>query len=150
VAIYLVADQRRHFEGRKIWDAMLCLGLQWGDIDCFHWTNVSGASNDYLFSVETSTPPDNFLPQQIVSGQFQANDLIFLFSIPRTWQPTEIATRIEQVVRYCQQRLGGSIRYTVGLDELTMKALLEKVGQIETELKEPGFDPGTDAALRVF
>ena len=31
-----------------------------------------------------------------------------------------------------------------------MKALLEKVGQIETELKEPGFDPGTDAALRVF
>ncbi len=39
-------------------DVMLCLGLTWGDMDCFHWDNVSGTGDDYHFSVETSTPPD--------------------------------------------------------------------------------------------
>ncbi|QEF96740.1 cell division protein ZipA [Stieleria maiorica] len=40
VAICLVADQTKPFRGTEIWDVMLCLGLRWGDMDCFHWNNV--------------------------------------------------------------------------------------------------------------
>lgn len=150
VAIYLVADQNHPFEGKQIWDVMLCLGLQWGDMDCFHWNNPGGAGDDYFFSVETSTPPGYFLPEQIAAGQLRTNDLIFLFSVPRTCQPVDVATRMDKAVQYCKQRLGGTIHYTLGEDELPIQALLEKISKIESELTELGFEPGTGSALRMF
>lgn len=150
VAIYLVADRNKPFQGKAIWDVMLCLGLQWGDMDCFHWINDGGAGDDSFFSVETSTPPGYFLPEQIAAGQLQTGDLIFLFSVPRTCQPAEVASRMDQAVKYCQKRLGGSIHYTLGENELPMNSLMERIGQIESELTELGFQPGTGSALRMF
>lgn len=150
VAIFLVADQNKPFEGKQIWDVMLCLGLQWGDMDCFHWNNAGGAGGDCFFSVETSAPPGYFLPEQIAAGQLQTNDLIFLFSVPRTCQPAEVAKRMDKAVQYCQQRLGGSIHYTLGEDEMEIQTLLERISKIESELKELGFEPGTGSALRMF
>lgn len=150
VAIYLVADKNKPFQGNVIWDAMLCLGLKWGDMDCFHWNNVGGAGGDYFFSVETSTPPGYFLPEQIAAGRLQTSDLIFLFSVPRTCQPAEVAKRMDKAVQYCQGRLGGTIHYTLGEHELSMQVLTERVSQIESELKQLGFKPGTRSALRMF
>ena len=150
VAIYLGADEGKPFQGREIWDVMLCLGLEWGDMDCFHWNNFGGAGDDYFFSVETSTPPGYFLPEQIAAGQLQTADLIFLFSVSRTCQPAEVAKRMEKAVQYCQKRLGGTIRYTLEGEEMSASELLEKIGQIESELNELGFPPGSDPALRMF
>lgn len=145
-----MADEDKPFEGQEIWDVMLSLGLRWGDMDCFHWKNTDGAGDDYYFSVETSTPPGYFLPEQIAAGQLQTADLIFVFSIPRTCQPTEVAKRMQKAVQYCQKRLGGTIHYTLGEDKLAMPAIVERISQIESELKELGFDPGTDPALQMF
>ncbi len=150
LAIYLVADNNKLFDGKEIWDVMLCLGLKWGDMDCFHWVNDGAAGDDYFFSVETSTSPGYFLPEQIAAGKLQTSDLIFVFNLPRTIQPVDIFKRMDKAVQYCQQRLGGSIHYTLGEDELSMQVLIERVIQIESELKEIGFKPGTDSALRLF
>jgi cell division protein ZipA len=98
VAFYLVANDGRQFEGRDIWDVMMCLDLQWGDMDCFHWTNRGGAGDDAFFSVETSTPPGYFLPEQIAAGQLQTSDLVFVFSLPRTYKPAEVAKRMNMAV----------------------------------------------------
>ncbi|WP_345322643.1 cell division protein ZipA C-terminal FtsZ-binding domain-containing protein [Novipirellula rosea] len=149
-AIHLVAEKGKHFEGRDIWDVMQCLGLQWGDMDCFHWVNEGGAGDDYFFSVETSTPPGYFLPEQIAAGQLQTGDLIFICSVPRTCQPVEVIRRMDKAVRYCQRRLGGSVHYTLGESELLMPVLLENVEQIASDLAELGFEPGTGPALRMF
>lgn len=150
VAIYLVADRNKPFPGKEIWDVMMCLGLQWGDMDCFHWNNPDGAGDDYFFSVETSTPPGYFLPEQVAAGELETRDLIFLFSVPRTCQPAEVAKRMDKAVQYCQKRLGGSIHYTLGEDELTIHELVERVSQIEADLKELGFEPGSGTALQLF
>ncbi|MEM6691704.1 MAG: cell division protein ZipA C-terminal FtsZ-binding domain-containing protein [Planctomycetota bacterium] len=150
VSLYLLAEQDRLFEGMDIWDVMLCLGLEWGDMDCFHWINNSNTGDDFFFSVETSTPPGYFLPEQIASDQLKTRDLIFCFSVARTVQPTEITKKMDEAVQYCQSRLGGKIHYVLGEDEVSKPELIERVGQIESELTEIGFEPGSDAALQMF
>ena len=51
VSIRLAAPDGTLFDGRDIWDVMLCLGLPWGDMDLFHWNNPSDHGDDHLFSV---------------------------------------------------------------------------------------------------
>lgn len=150
VAMYLVANEGKPFQGKEIWDVLLCLGLEWGDMDCFHWINEQDVGGDFIFSVETSTPPGYFLPEQIAAGQLQTVDLIFLFSVPRTCHPAEVAKRMDKAVQYCQKRLGGTIHYTLEGEEMSRSALLEKINQIDSELTDVGFTPGSGPTLQMF
>ncbi|KAA1258121.1 hypothetical protein LF1_06360 [Rubripirellula obstinata] len=149
-AIYLDAPEPKLFEGRDIWDVMLCLGLQWGDMDCFHWINESEVGGDYFFSVESSTPPGYFIPEQIAADQTRTQGLIFLFNVPRTAFPTIVAERMDQAVRYAQSRLGGEIQYTLGQELADRDTILERIKSIESELTELGFQPGSSPAMRFF
>ncbi|MBL8818735.1 MAG: hypothetical protein JNL58_22090 [Planctomyces sp.] len=150
VAFYLVANDGNNFQGRDIWDVMLCLGLNWGDMDCFHWTNPGGTGDDSFFSVETSMAPGYFLPEQIAAGELQTSDLVFIFSVPRTCEPTEVAKRMDLAVKYCQKRLGGNIHYALNDRELPLKELMTRIDQMSSGLKELGFEPGTGSALRML
>ncbi|HUE69795.1 MAG TPA: cell division protein ZipA C-terminal FtsZ-binding domain-containing protein [Pirellulaceae bacterium] len=67
--LILQAPRGRRFDGKVVWDVMLCLGLDWGDMDCFHWRNRSGIGDDSFFSVETSTAPGYFLPEAVAAGR---------------------------------------------------------------------------------
>jgi len=67
--LVLRAPAGNRFEGKRMWDVMLCLGLQWGDMDLFHWINRSGQGDDAFFSVSTSTSPGYFLPEAIAADQ---------------------------------------------------------------------------------
>ncbi len=77
--IILKAPKGSTFDGRLLWDVMLCLGLKWGDMDCFHWQNNSTRGGDELFSVETSTPPGYFFPEALANGTMKPSDLVFIF-----------------------------------------------------------------------
>lgn len=150
VAFAVVAPEGKPFEGRKIWDVMLCLGLTWGDMDCFHWINPTGIGDDYYFSVETSTPPGYFLPEEIAMGRVHTQDLVFLFSLPRTAAPSVVAARMRKAVEYVQSRLGGKIVYMIDDEQYEFDSAIQEIGGIEAELTEHGFPPGSDAALRFF
>lgn len=150
VVFVVVAPEGKLFEGREIWDVMLCLGLTWGDMDCFHWINPTGIGDDYHFSVETSTPPSYFLPEEIAAGRVQTQDLVFLFSLPRTAAPGEVATRMRKAVEYVQSRLGGEIVYMIDDERYDFDSAQQEIQRIEAELNKNGFPPGSDAALRFF
>ncbi len=150
IAFYLVAPKSTTFKGKDVWDVMLSLGLEWGDMDCFHWINESGVGDDYHFSVETSTAPGYFLPERIAVGKLNVEDLVFVFSLPRAAAPVTIAERMDKAVQYAKQRLGGDIRYTIDGQVIHRDDLMQTISTATTELTGLGFPPGAEATLRFF
>lgn len=149
VAVRLAAPAGKPFSGKEIWDVMLCLGLQWGDMDCFHWQNPSGYGDDFFFSVWTSTQPGYFLPEEVAADRVIVEDLVFGYSIPRSADPVMVYNRMLTAVEYAQKRLGGSITSEDGR-LLNAEAALTEIKLISGELDKQGFRPGSDNALRQF
>src|SRR5262249_26109857 len=115
-AVVLRAISEIGFGGRAIWDVMLSLGLRWGDMDLFHWENPGVPGDDHLFSVWTSTPPGYFFPEEIAAGRVHTSDLVFGFSVARTWQPEVVAESMLQAVHYAERRLVGRVLDADGSD----------------------------------
>lgn len=147
--LVLQAPRGKRFEGRTVWDVMLCLGLEWGDMDCFHWRNPAELGDDSFFSVETSTPPGYFLPEQVAAGRVQVEDLVFVFSVPRSARPLEVFDGMTRAVEYCQKRLGGTIADAEG-KPVDVAKLRQQIEQVVGQLRAAGLEPGTHAALRLF
>jgi cell division protein ZipA len=147
--VILRAPKGKRFEGRNIWDVMLCLGLNWGDMDVFHWDNPSGLGDDSFFSVWTSTPPGYFLPEEMSVGNVRVDDLVFGFSAPRCSEPSQVFESIVRAVEYARKRLGGTIADKMG-GEADLEEIRRKIRTVEHEMRANGFTPGGDSALRLF
>lgn len=149
LVVLLAAPRGKSFEGRDIWDVMKCLGLEWGDGDLFHWQNESGLGDDAFFSVETTTPPGYFFPEEIAAGRVQVADLLFAFSIPRSAAPEKVFDSMMAAIRYAQKRLGGTLLDQSGkpLDENAARTDIKNVVE---QLQQHGLKPGTNSVLRVF
>jgi cell division protein ZipA len=149
VTVFLAAPPGKQFEGRDVWDVMLCLGLRWGDMDLFHWRNESSIGDDYYFSVGTSTPPCYFLPEQIADNQIHVKDLVFSFSIPRSADPEAVFGSMLKAVEYSQRRLGGELRDAKGLP-LAPERFRREIRAVVDQMDASGFSPGENSTLRVF
>lgn len=149
IEVRLAAPKGKRFSGKEVWDVMLCLGLNWGDMDCFHWRNPSGFGDDFFFSVWTSTDPGYFLPEEVAADRVDVEDLIFGYSIPRSADPVNIYGRMVIAAAYAQKRLGGTITEGDGYP-LESEATLQEIKTITDELTKLGFAPGSDNALRQF
>lgn len=147
--LVLRAPTGRRFEGKEIWDVMLCLGLKWGDMDVFHWINPGRVGDDSFFSVWTSTPPGYFLPERIAAGKVRVDDLAFGFSVPRCARPGPVFESMVRALRYTQKRLGGTIVDGSG-SEADIEEIRRKIRSVEQEMKANGFTPGEHGALRLF
>lgn len=149
VTLILRAADGTQFSGREVWDVMLCLGLDYGDGDLFHWINNSGFGDDQFFTIQTSTPPGYFIPQRIATGDGDVEDLKFTFSIPRSADPVAVFDSMANAVEYAQKRLGGEIILRSG-EPFDRTAERAKVEEIVEKLNEAGFVPGEPATCRVF
>lgn len=147
--LVLKTDAGTLYDGKEIWDVMMCLGLEWGHMDLFHWRNRNNYGHSNYFSVGTNTTPGYFLPELIVADEVHTQDLIFSFSIPRTYKPLAIFASMQRAIEYAQKRLGGSIIDENGAP-VNYDKMKKSIETIERELTELGFTPGLDAALRQF
>jgi len=114
----------------------------------FHWENPFD-SGHYLFSVETSTPPGYFLPEEIAAGTLSVEDLVFAFEVPRCRKPLEVFDAMARGVGYCQRRLGGVITDRRGAPA-DFSAIRDHMTAVERQLNEAGLPPGSEGALRLF
>lgn len=147
--LILAAPSREPFDGLKIWDVMLCLGLRWGDMDLFHWRNPSDQGDDSFFSVWTSTPPGYFLPEEIAVGKVRAQDLVFGFSVPRCARPNQVLESMLRGVGYARERLGGTVVDAEGRPA-DFEFSRHQVSKVADELAKVGFPPGSENALHLF
>lgn len=149
VTLRLVAPSGKLYSGREIWDVMLCLGLEYGDGDLFHWINNSGFGDDLFFTVETSTAPGYFIPERMATGRGDVADLIFGFSIPRSADPVAVFLSMANAVEYAQKRLGGEI-VLASSEPFDRDAETTRIENVVRKLREAGFEPGEYATCRVF
>jgi FtsZ-interacting cell division protein ZipA len=115
--------------GTPIWDVMYSLGLEWGDMDLFHWTNESDFGDDQLFIVWTSTEPSYFLPELIAAGEVMTDDLSFSFSVPRCPAPVEVFDEMIKAAPYAQSGMGGTLAVVVDQDGALCKRRSEKANR---------------------
>jgi cell division protein ZipA len=146
IDVVLQAPTGRAFDGKLIWDVMLCLGLQWGDMDLFHWENPGIPGDDHLFSVWTTTSPGYFFPEQIAAGRVQTGDLAFGFSIARTFQPETIFVSMVKAVHYAQKRLGGTLLNVDG-SPFSEDVARSEIRSMVKRLSNAGFEPASDDTL---
>lgn len=148
--IVLRAPVGRPYDGKQIWDVMLSLGLQWGDMDIFHWENGTEAAGDSdLFSVWTNTAPGYFVPEEIAAGRVFTNDLVFGFSIPRSAAPLEVFEAMIVAVDYTRKRLGGEMLDPDG-NALNAQEVKRRIQSIIQKLTQAGFPPGKEPTLLLF
>jgi cell division protein ZipA len=149
IVLRLAAPAGASFAGRQVWDVMLSLGLEWGDMDCFHWQNSSGRGDDAYFSVETSTGSGRFLPEEIAAGLVHVEDLEFTYSLPRSADPIAVYGRMWTAVEYARTRLGGAVTAADGRPA-DRERETNAIASSAAELDALGFLPGSDEALRFF
>jgi cell division protein ZipA len=149
IVLKLKAPQGQRFDGKSVWDVMLCLGLKWGDMDCFHWVNPTEEGDSYLFSVATTTAPGYFLPEKIAAGRVHVDDLVFVFSIPRCHAPIQVFDAMVRAIEYCQRRLQGDIQDEHGR-AASLRVIRSRIGDVEQRLRKAGFIPGAPDTLRLF
>jgi ZipA-like protein with FtsZ-binding domain len=149
IVLVLAASPQSNFDGRDIWDVMLCLGLPWGDMDLFHWRNPTDSGHDSFFSVWTTTPPGYFLPEEIAQGHGNTADLVFGYEPARCSAPLHVFDQMIAAVRYGQSRLGGRILDGTG-HPANIDALKEEIAAIMRALEAANFPPGAESTLRLF
>ncbi len=149
IVLVLKAPTDRQFEGRKVWDTMLCLGLDWGDMDCFHGKNDTELGDDFFFSVETSTDPGYFLPEEVAAGRVSVDDLVFVYSVPRCAEPIKVFEVMTRAVDYCKGRMGGTVVDSQG-NKINVDRMRKQIENAVESLRKEGFKPGESATLQLF
>lgn len=146
----IILQSKKRFKGIEIWDVLQSVGLEWGDMDLFHWNNYeSDYGHDHHFSVWTSTNPGYFFPEEIKNGNFNPENLVFGFSVPRSADPVNVQKVMIEAIEYCQKRLGGEILDKNGNPfdkEQEMVHMIEFVDK----MKQKGLIPDSENALMMF
>ncbi len=146
----IVLQSEQGFKGVEVWDVLQSVGLKWGDMDLFHWSNYkSDYGHDQHFSVWTATSPGYFFPEEIKNGNMNPENLIFGFSVPRSADPVNVQKVMIEAVKYCQKRLGGEILNRSG-NPFKEKQEIVRMIEFVDKMKLKGLIPGSDNALIMF
>ncbi|MGG4218628.1 cell division protein ZipA C-terminal FtsZ-binding domain-containing protein [Paenibacillus jamilae] len=147
VMLRLVADQGQSYRGVDIWDVMLSLGLEWGDMDIFHAHHHGPGGSDELFSVHTGTEPGFFWLSTLAEDHFA--DLIFSMDVVRTMQPQTVFEAMWNSAEYARARLGGTL-----VNEQELRAVPEdyllQIQEMEDRLDKFGFKAGEEVVMFLF
>ena len=144
-----IVSENDFFDGHDIWDVMMSIGLEWGDMDLFHWRNHTLIGDQSYFMVWTLSDPGYFIPEWIASGEFGTDNVVFSFSIPRSDNPEEIYDVMYKAASYTQSRLGGKL-YDENGEELDINHEKQRLSEVIKDLRKHGIEPGTTPALMLF
>jgi cell division protein ZipA len=147
--LVLKAHRDTSFDGRKIWDAMYSLGLEWGDMDHFHWGKRERLRRQSPLQRMDSHRARLLLPEIIAAGKVMTRDLVFSFSVPRSPAPAEVFNEMIKAAQYAQLRLGGAI---LGDEDrpFVKDEAKKRIEDVVRRLIEAGFPPGEGSTLRLF
>lgn len=139
----------RPFAAREVWRAVYALGLQWGDLDLFHWHDPE--TGQRLWSVSAVGQPGTFLPERAVQGE-GINGIALGFELPRSPAPLPAYDRMALALAYLRHELGGRPTTTDGreLDADGLDAARDALEAEVVEMARAGIAPGSEEAARLF
>lgn len=145
--IMLKSDSQ--FMGSRVLSTLEKVGLECGDGEIFHWYNYTQFGGDIHFSVWTLTEPRFFFIDDLANDDFNPNDLVFGFIIPRSADPETIFEIVIEVATYCQSKLGGKL-LNAEMKPFDVEAERKNLKELVAKMKKEGFIPGSNMCLRLF
>jgi hypothetical protein len=141
--------QGRVFPARNVWRAAYALGLEWGDMDLFHWNDR--ATGRRLFSMNSVGYPGYFLPERAAEGEGTPG-VALAFELPLAPAPLETYDRMAVALAYLRQKLGGRPTTADGaeLDADRLYDDRDALADAVQEMARAGIAPGSADARRVF
>jgi cell division protein ZipA len=144
--LLVAAPEGTKFDGRAVWDVMVSLGLEWGDMDEFHWL-PEGHGEEPLFSVASTVDRGFFLPERIAEGNERFGNVIFDFNIWKSPDADAVFDSMYRAAQYAGRRLGGELY--VHERPVDVAAIHRHIAEVNRRLKAAGITPGSAAARRL-
>jgi hypothetical protein len=148
VEMRLTATERR-FPSREVWRAAYALGLRWGDMEQFHWSNPAGSDIEFTLSAVGQT--GGFLPERAEEGEAVAG-IALSFELPRNPAPLAAFDHLAVALGYLRGTLGGRPTTPDGveLDHDRLYDDRDALAESVSEMKKAGISPGSPQAARFF
>lgn len=145
----LLLPTGRPLPSRAIWRAAYALGLEWGDLNLFHWYDPH--TDRRLFTLSALGKPGYFLPERAAEGEGVVG-IALGFELPPCPAPLEVYDRMAIALAYLRQRLGGRPATPDGaeLDAERLDAHREALAEAVVEMARAGLAPGSPEAARFF
>jgi hypothetical protein len=141
--------QGKPFSARDIWRAAYALGLAWGEMNLFHWSDA--ATGVPLFTLSATGEPGYFLPERAVEGERVAG-IALGFELPTAGAPLEAFDRLAIALDYFRQQIGGRPTVAGGreLDAEQLDGERDAIEEAVREMTHAGIPPGSADAARLF
>ncbi len=141
---------RAPFAARDVWRAAYSLGLEWGDLDLFHWRHAPTGAR--LFTLSALGQPGYFLPERAAEGQRIAAGIAVGFELPTCPAPLDVYDRLALALLYLQEKLSGRPAAPDGadLDADRLDEGRDALAKAVDEMKQAGIAPGSLEAARFF
>jgi len=142
----LPRQSNQRFDGKKVWRTLHALGLRWGDLDQFQWSDPTDQT-DYLFWAEVDDGQFGYaLPEEIAAGRQHFLSVCFTFNIPRTPHGVHVLKEMARVADAFARELDCQLIFEIDrTPALGLRALEAAVRGVTEKLRACGVKPGSSS-----
>jgi len=142
------SEQR--FDGKKVWRALHAVGLRWGDMDQFQWSDPTDQT-DYLFWAEVDDGEFGYaLPEEIAAGRQHFHSVCFAFNIARTPHGAHVLSEMAKAAEAFAKELDCQLTFMIDRAPAQgLRALEIAVRGVGEKLRACGVKPGSSPVCRL-
>lgn len=140
----LPAQSGQRLDGNKVWRTLHALGLRWGDLDQFQWSDPT-AQTDYLFWAEVDDGEIGYaLPEEIAAGRQHFQSACFTFNIARTPHGAHVLAEMARAAAAFAKELDCQLTFMIDRAPAHgLPALEVAVRGVSEKLRACGVKPGS-------
>jgi hypothetical protein len=133
-------------DGRALWRTLHALGLKWGDMDQFQWSDPTGQT-DYLFWAEADDGEIGYaLPEEIAAGRQHFRSVLFTFNVARSPNPAHVLGQMTLAATVFAAHMNCGLTAMVDHASVEGPAALEAaVRDVVARLEACGVKPGSSS-----
>ena len=148
--LHVVSGAEAAFSGRAVEMAARHAGLELGAMNIFHMKNDVAPGSRHLFSMANLDESSAFDPE--TWDTFETTGLTFFMSVPCTYQPGEVFSKMVAAARGIADTLGGELQdqNRRPLTDKGVAVIHHQIEDIEEKMRAFGIPPGSETALKLF
>ncbi len=148
--VCFVDEDAAMMDGRRAWFILYSMGFRWGDMDCFQWSDPTGAG-DHLIWVEFNDERFGYvLPEEIGAGRQHFRWVNFTLDPARTPAPEHVLEQLIRAAETFADQMDCSIAATIDGESVgSPDALRKAVSGAVKAFARLGLKPASGSILRL-
>jgi hypothetical protein len=148
--VALPGQSDQTFDGKKVWHTLHALGLRWGNLDQFQWSDPTDQT-DYLFWAEVDDGQFGYaLPEEIAAGRQHFHSVCFTFNVPRTPHGVHVLNEMARAAEAFARELDCQLIFEIDHTPAHgLRALEVAVRAVTEKLRACGVKPGSSPVCRL-